>query len=111
MKFTCMYCGFPVDETDTGFWEDPTFPPSSDVARYCEESSDHLHHVDKRPSTPPAVKAQIAMLGVSRETEAAIEQLLVNEFYRGYMQCEADAIAEYDTDDGTITHYYEEKPR
>ncbi len=62
----------------------------------------------ERPPTPPAVVAQIAMLGVSRETETAIEQLLVNEFYRGYMQCEADAIAEYDTDDGTYTHYVEE---
>lgn len=65
--------------------------------------------MNERPPTPPGVKAQIAMLGVSRETEAAIEQLLVNEFYRGYMQCEADAIEEYDTDDGTVTHYYEEE--
>jgi len=49
--------------------------------------------LSERPPTPPAVKAQIAILGVSRETEAAIEQLLVNEFYRGYMQREADDIA------------------
>jgi hypothetical protein len=42
----CASCGIDVSESDTGFWEDPDYPASSDNARYCDESPDHLHHPD-----------------------------------------------------------------
>ena len=40
----CFYCGLKLNESDTGFWVDPDYPESSDEARYCDESPDHLHH-------------------------------------------------------------------
>lgn len=45
----CGCCGVPLNESDTGLWEDPEAgSPSSDETRYCSESPNHLHvpHAD-----------------------------------------------------------------
>jgi hypothetical protein len=45
-KPECRYCGIGVEKQDTGIWEDTSYVPSSDHARYCDESPDHQHHVE-----------------------------------------------------------------
>jgi hypothetical protein len=41
--FTCGSCGLVIRASDTGIYEDPDYPASSDEARYCDASSDHQH--------------------------------------------------------------------
>lgn len=41
----CGSCGYSIVECDTGIWERPLGRASSaDERRYCEHSTDHLHH-------------------------------------------------------------------
>jgi hypothetical protein len=40
----CGSCGLVVRASDTGIYEDPDYPASSDEARYCDASPDHRHH-------------------------------------------------------------------
>lgn len=42
--YQCQHCGQPIEQQDTGIWENPAWPPSSHGARYCDNSTDHLHH-------------------------------------------------------------------
>lgn len=46
MPDDCKFCGLSVIKQDTGFWEDPDYPFSSDEARYCDSSHDFLHHTE-----------------------------------------------------------------
>ncbi len=39
----CAACGVLIEQESTDIWEDPTLAHSSDQARYCPESPNHLH--------------------------------------------------------------------
>ena len=39
----CAHCGLPIEQEDTGIWQDPDYEEADD-RHYCDPSPDHQHH-------------------------------------------------------------------